>query len=412
MRPDFDVVIAGGGLAGAATAALLATAAATAALRIAVLEPARPQRPLPGEPLDLRVSMLSRSSQRLLEQSGAWPAVAARGAAACQRMVIWDERGSPRGSGVLSFDAAACGEPDLGHLVENRTAQAALLDRAEAAGVVILGAGLASLAPSPAAIRVTASDGRRIEAALLVGADGSGSVTRQLAGIATREQDYRQQAIVAHLGCELWHRDTAWQRFLAGGPLALLPLADGRVSLVWSAASDEAAALVALDDAEFSRRVTAAAAGVLGRLEPTTSRRAFPLRLRQALRHAGERVVLVGDAAQTVHPLAGQGVNLGLQDVAALTDVLGAALAAGNDPGDPRVLRRYERWRRAATGPMILALDAIQRLFAGSDPLQSWLRRRGLDLVDATPGAKRLLVRHALGLAGEVPRSLQPARGG
>ncbi len=412
MRRDFDVVIAGGGLAGGAAPAQGGPPAAPAALRIAVLEPVRPERLAGGEPLDLRVSMLSRSSQRLLERSGAWSAVAARGAAACQRMVVWDERGSPQGTGALSFDAADCGEPDLGHVVENRAVQAALLDCAEAAGVVVLGAGLAALAPSPAAIGVTTSDGRRLEAALLVGADGSGSVARQLAGIATREHDYRQQAIVAHLGCEHRHRDTAWQRFLAGGPLALLPLADGRVSLVWSTASDEAAALVAIDDAEFSRRVTAASAGVLGRLEVTTARGVFPLRLRQATRHAGARIVLVGDAAQAVHPLAGQGVNLGFQDVAALTEVLGAALSAGNDPGDPSVLRRYERWRRAATGPMIRALDGIQRLFAGSDPLQSWLRRRGLDLVDATPGAKRLLVRHALGLAGEVPRSFQPVRGG
>ena len=412
MRRDFDVVIAGGGLAGAGAAALLATDAATAALRIAVLEPARPERPLAGEPFGLRVSMLSRSSQRLLVRTGAWPAVAARGVAPCQRMVVWDEGGAPEGAGALCFDAADCGEPDLGQVAENRAVQAALIERAASAGVVVLPTGLASLQPSAATIGVGTSDGRRLEAALLVGADGSGSIARQLAGIATRDHDYRQQAVVAHLSCEHRHRDTAWQRFLAGGPLALLPLADGRVSLVWSATPDEAAALVGIEAAEFSRRVTVASAGVLGRLQLTTERAAFPLRLRRAARHAGARIVLVGDAAQTVHPLAGQGVNLGFLDVAALTDVLGAALAEGGDPGDPRVLRRYERWRRAAAGPMILALDGIQRLFAGSDPSRSWLRRRGLDLVDATSTGKRLLVRHALGLAGDVPRSIQSMPGG
>lgn len=412
MPRDFDVVIAGGGLTGAATAALLAAWPATAALRIAVLEPAPALRPPAGAPFDLRVSLLARSSERLLERCRAWDEVVARGAGACQRMVIWDEHGSAGGAGGLVFAAADCGEPDLGHLVENRAVQAALLARATAAGAVILPARVESLAPSATAIAIGTSDGRRLEAALLVGADGSDSSVRRLAGIATTGHDYGQHAVVAHLQAERPHRDTAWQRFLGSGPLALLPLADGRVSLVWSTAPAEAAELLAAEAPEFGRRVTAASAGVLGRLETTSARAAFPLRLRRAARHAGSRVVLVGDAAQQVHPLAGLGVNLGFLDVGALADVLGEALAAGGDPGDPRVLRRYERWRRAASGPMISALDGIWKLFAASTPMPAWLRRRGLDLVEATSSGKRLLVRRALGVAGEVPRSLQSATGG
>ncbi|MBM5812458.1 MAG: 2-octaprenyl-3-methyl-6-methoxy-1,4-benzoquinol hydroxylase [Gammaproteobacteria bacterium] len=412
MPRDFDVVIAGGGLTGAATAALLATWPPTAALRVAVLEPAPVLAPPAGAPLNLRVSLVSRSSEQLLRHCRAWDAVVARGAAACQRMVIWDEHGSAGGAGGLVFAAADCGEPDLGHLVENRAMQAALLARATAAGAVVLPTRVESLTPAATAIAIGTSDGRRLEAALLVGADGSDSSVRRLAGIATTGHDYGQHAVVAHLQAERPHRDTAWQRFLGTGPLALLPLADGRVSLVWSTAPAEAAALLAAEPPEFGRRVTVAAAGVLGRLELTTARAAFPLRLRRAVRHAGHRVVLVGDAAQQVHPLAGLGVNLGFLDVGALADVLGEAVAGGGDPGEPRARRRYERWRRAASGPMITALDGIWRLFAADAPVPAWLRRRGLDLVDASSSAKRLLVRRALGLAGAVPRSLQPPAGG
>lgn len=407
MKRDFDVLIVGGGMAGAAAAALLARHPRTATLRVAVLEPNPATPPTAHEALDLRVSAMSRASQNLLELTGAWPAVAARGAAAYQRMVVWDERATPDGPGALDFQAAEIGEPDLGHIVENRAVQTALLEQAVAAGVVLLRSGIASLSVRDTSARVGTADGREFAAALVIGADGSGSALRSLAGIAARGWDYEQRAVIAHLRCEHPHRNTAWQRFLDTGPLALLPLADGRVSLVWSTSPELAGELVDCAADEFAGRVTTAVAGVLGRLEADTTRVAFPLRLLHARQYAAARIALIGDAAHTVHPLAGQGINLAFLDVAALVDVVGDALAAGDDPGEVRALRRYERWRKAEVLPAIAFLDGIQRLFRGGEALKTWLRRDGLDLVGAAAPLKRALMRRALGVAGEVPDSIR-----
>ncbi len=406
MKRDFDVVVVGGAMAGAGAAALLAADARTAGMRVALLEPKPAAAPAPQEPLDLRVSALSRASQLLLVKAGAWPAVQARGAAAYQRMLIWESRGEPGSREALVFDAAELGEPDLGCIAENRAVQAALTESAIARGVVQLKTGLASMAAADS-IRVATADGREYRAALVVGADGAESAVRAQAGIDARVSDYGQRAVVAHLACERPHGDTAWQRFLDTGPLALLPLGDGRVSLVWSTTPEMAEELMRCDDSQFSERVTAASAAVLGRLEPTTPRASFPLRLVHAHRYAGARVALVGDAAHTVHPLAGQGINLAFLDVAALADVLGDALAAGDDPGEPRALRRYERWRKAEALPAILMLDGLKRLFFGGDPFRSRLRRGGLGLVQAARPLKCILMQRALGIAGEVPVSVQ-----
>jgi 2-octaprenylphenol hydroxylase len=407
MKRDFDVIVVGGGMVGAALAALFGAYRPTAGLRVAVLEPRPVALPPAGEPLDLRVSALSRASQRLLERAGAWPAVVARGAAAYQRMVVWDELGKPDGPGTIRFDAASFGEPNLGHIVENRTVQGALTERALAREVTILRTGLEALQAGGDAVSLTTTDGRKLSAALVVAADGGDSTVRRLAGIDTRGWDYGQHAVVAHLQPERAHASTAWQRFLATGPLALLPLADGRVSLVWSTTPEEAAALVAGDDASFADRVTAASASVLGRLVPTTPRVAFPLRLLHALAYASPRVVLVGDAAHGVHPLAGQGVNLGLMDCAALVEVLGDALEQGAEAGDFSALRRYERWRKAEILPAMALMDGLKRLFSNDDPVLSWTRRTGLDAVNRASPLKRALIERAMGVAGEVPR---PAR--
>jgi len=407
MKRDFDVLIAGGAMAGAGTAALLALSPGTARLRIGLLEPKPATPPAAAEPFELRVSALSRASQRLLERTGAWAAVVARGAAAYQRMIVWEQRTDPDGPGALRFDAAELGEPDLGHVVENRAVQAALLARAQAAGVVLLRAGIASLVNGADSVRVGTTDGREYGAALLVGADGSESAVRTLAGIEVRGWHYEQRAVVTHLASERAHADTAWQRFLDTGPLALLPLADGRVSLVWSTTPDQAGQLVDCPDREFDDRVTAASAGVLGRLTVTAARVSFALRLLHARRYVAPRVALAGDAAHTVHPLAGQGINLAFLDVAALVDVLGQALEAGDDLGERRVLRRYERWRKAEALPVIALLDGLQRMFHGGGTMQSRLRRAGLELVDSVAPLKRALIRRALGVAGEVPAAVR-----
>ncbi len=394
-------------MAGAGTAALLAATPATAGLRIALIEPRPATPPVAGAPLDLRVSALSRSSQRLLERTGAWPAVAAR-AAAYQRMVIWEERQNPAGPDALVFDAAELGEPDLGHIGENLSIQAALTGRAEAQGVVLLRAELATLEATRDAVRIALGDGREFRAGLVVGADGAESAVRRMAGIDTRGWDYGQRAVVAHLASEVPHGATARQRFLDTGPLALLPLADGRSSLVWSTLPEVAEELTQCPEEEFADRVSAASAGVLGRLEPTTARVSFPLRLLHARRYAADRIALVGDAAHAVHPLAGQGINLAFLDAAALVDVLGDALEAGDDPGEPRALRRYERWRKAEALPAIAMLDGLKRLFSGGNPLQSRLRQGALGLAQSSVTAKRLLMQRALGVAGELPASVRP----
>jgi 2-octaprenylphenol hydroxylase len=408
MKRDFDVVVVGGAMAGAGTAALIAATPATQELRVALVEPRPVTLPAADAPLDIRVSALSRASQQLLELTGAWAAVAAR-AAPYQRMVVWEERQDPEGPDALAFDAAELGEPDLGHIGENLTIQAALSARAQAQGVLLLGADLATLEWTRDAVRIGLGDGREFSAGLVVGADGADSAVRRHAGIEARSRDYGQRAVVAHLASERPHAATARQRFLDTGPLALLPLADGRSSLVWSTLPGRAEELTECPEAEFADRVTEASAGVLGRLVTTTPRASFPLRLLHARRYAAHRVALVGDAAHTVHPLAGQGINLAFLDAAALVDVLGAALAAGDDPGELPVLRRYERWRKAEALPAIALLDGIKRLFFGGNPLQSRLRQGMLGVAQSSTTLKRALMRRALGIAGELPVSVRRA---
>jgi 2-octaprenylphenol hydroxylase len=403
MKRDFDVLVVGGGMVGAGFAALLGAYGPTERLRVAMLEPRTLPYPAAGEAFDLRVSALSRASQRVLERAGAWPRVIERGAAPYQRMVVWDERGSPAGRDSIRFDAAELGEPDLGHIVENRAVQAALTERAAAHGVTLLRSGVAELAPTDDAISVLTTEGRRFTAALVVAADGGESAVRRLAGIDSHGWDYGQHAVVTHLQPERPHSDTAWQRFLSTGPLALLPLPDGRVSLVWSTTPAQAAALLECDDASFAAQVTSASAEVLGGLEATTRMAAFPLRLLHALSYTRTRIALIGDAAHGVHPLAGQGVNLGLMDAAALAQALGEGLGQGADPGDTGPLRRYERWRKAENLPAMALMDGLKRLFGHDHPAVSWARRTGLALADRSGPLKRSLIEHAMGLAGEVP---------
>jgi 2-octaprenylphenol hydroxylase len=393
---DYDVLIAGAGMVGAGLAARLATGEATRRLRIALVDPNPALPPLPGEPLDLRVSALSRAGERLLREAGAWPLVEARGACAYERMVIWDGAAAPHGPDTLAFDAAEAGEPNLGHIVENRAVAAALVERAVAAGVTLVRGSVTGLALERDLARVALA-GREVPVGLVVAADGADSPLRHLAGLGGEPVAYPQEAIVAHLAPAAPHRGTAHQHFLDDGPLALLPLADGRVSLVWSTTPAAAAALVALDDAAFADAVTRASDGVLGRLLPTTPRVKFPLRRFNAAAYAATRFALVGDAAHTVHPLAGQGVNQGLLDVTALAGELAAALARGGDVGDPGPLGRYARARRADNALMGAALDGIYRTFTDARPFVMVGRRAALRLANQAGPLKRLLVGRALG---------------
>jgi 2-octaprenylphenol hydroxylase len=403
---DFDVVIVGAGVIGAVMASLLLARKLSSPGRVAIIAD-RFAPPAPADAdWDLRVFALSRASERLLQTCGVWDSLPASRLFAYERMCVWDAGGEPRGKGSLTFDSAEIGEPNLGFIVDGRTLQWHCLQAARIAGAVVLEAGLESVAATAADVSIRSSDGRMLRSRLLIAADGQESKTRELLGIETAGHSYRQDALVAHVRTAKSHGNTAWQRFLGTGPLAFLPLPDGRSSIVWSADLAEAARLRALDPGAFGAALTAASGEVLGDCELSTPPASFPLKLQYALEYARPRVVLLGDAAHVVHPLAGQGLNLGLLDCAALADVLGQAGGAGYF-GEYRLLRRYERQRRSENLLAAAALDGLERLFSSADPVSTGLRGAGLSAVGKMPFVKRLLARRALGLTGDVPPFLK-----
>jgi 2-octaprenylphenol hydroxylase len=338
-----------------------------------------------------------------------WDSLPAQRMFAYERMCVWDAGGEPQGKGSLRFDCAEIGEPNLGFIVDGRALQWQCLQAARTAGAVLLEAGLAAIVATDAEISVRLSDGRALRSQLLIGADGQESKTRALLGIETAGHAYHQDALVAHVRTAKSHCNTAWQRFLGSGPVAFLPLPDGRSSIVWSAALPEAARLRALDGEAFGAALTAASGGTLGDCQLSTPLAGFPLKLQYALEYARPRAVLLGDAAHVVHPLAGQGLNLGLLDCAALADVLGQA-GGGAFFGEHRLLRRYERWRRSENLLAAGALDGLERLFSNADPLSAALRAAALSAVGKAPFVKRRLARRALGLIGDVPEFLKADR--
>jgi 2-octaprenylphenol hydroxylase len=346
---------------------------------------------------DPRVYALSRASQLLFGES--WSSVAAHRISPYRRMRVW-AGDSPVGSASIGFDAADIGEPDLGHIVEDSLLRRVLLDELAGAPVEIsLGVGVDSLTALDGRVSVTMSDGEHIDADLVVGADGAQSMVRSATGIRAISKNYHQRAVVSHVTTEKYHQETAWQRFLPDGPLAFLPLADGRSSIVWTNSEAEADRLVALDDDAFIDALATASGGVLGRPVACSRRIAFPLRLTHAIDYVRPGVALIGDAAHAVHPLAGQGMNLGLRDAAVLADTLIAAITAGEYLADERVLKRYERAQKAHNLGMQLAFDGLNELFGRRVP--AWARPIGgfgLGLVDRIAPAKQLLMRQALGV--------------
>jgi 2-polyprenylphenol 6-hydroxylase len=397
-----DLLVVGGGMVGSA----LALACSGKGLAIGVVEARPPKRSWPRGEADLRVSALSRSSQRILDRLGAWGRIADLGASPYRRMHVWDGLGGA----AITFDSADLGEPDLGHIVENRAIQLALWERLEAAPDVTLlsPASIADLQRLPEGSRLMLRDGRTLEARLLVAADGRDSLIRELAGIPTQGWDYDQEAIVATVRPEQWHQETAWQRFLPTGPLALLPLADGRCSIVWSATQTRARDLLALDDEGFAEALTEASEARLGRIRPEGPRAALPLRLQHAARYVETGLALVGDAAHAIHPLAGQGVNLGFLDAAELAAALDLAAIRRRDIASLWTLRRYERARRGENLAMLLAMDAFKRAFGSRLPPLVAARNLGLALTDRLQPLKRLFIRRALGLGEDLPPLARP----
>ena len=390
---DFDIAVVGAGPAGACAAALLARRGVAPAGRIALLSERFAAAPAVDADWDLRVFALSRDSQRLLTSIDAWQRIAAVRRHPYQRMCVWDAADAPDGDRALRFDCADLGEPDLGHIVDGEQLRCAVVEAARQAGVVPVEARVRQLSFDAHAAQIGLEDGRRLRVALVIGADGAGSPLRTLAGIGTQGHDYHQQAVVAHVRTAIAHRDTAWQRFLPGGPLALLPLADGRSSIVWSVPSARAAQLCEMTAEQFGRELEVDSGAVLGACTLASGRAAFALRLAHAQYYVRPRLALVADAAHTVHPLAGQGLNLGLRDVAALCE------ARAREPamlGEPAVLRRYERARRTDNLLASATFDGLNRLFGNTHPLLSRLRSSGLSLVQRAGPLKQWLARTAL----------------
>jgi ubiquinone biosynthesis UbiH/UbiF/VisC/COQ6 family hydroxylase len=403
----YDVLVVGGGVAGLACAALLRERARArrAPVRIGVIEARPPRVPPADEGPGLRVLAIAPAAEALFRECGAWDGIPPAMAAPYERMRVWQAAGTPFGPCSLGFDAAESGTPNLGHIVDHDWLRLSLWNRVADAATgpldLITGAVPAGLDPGRDAVTVRLADGAALTTRLLVGADGAESWVRDSLGVQTSGHAYGQLAIVGHVASERPHARTAWQCFTPAGPVALLPLADGRSSIVWSCLEDAARELVALPAGEFNARLTAATGQVLGALELTTPRLTVPLAVRHTHRYTGERFALIGDAAHQIHPLAGQGINLGLQDVDALvgalaTHLLGTPLA---DPGDMQVLRRYERERKGANLLTMAAMEGLHRVFTSESSALTQLAAAGLGVVDRLPVVKRVLMARAAGHA-------------
>lgn len=400
QRAGQTVIIVGAGIIGSS----LALALSHSGLDITLVE-ARPLAP-PSLPagtsvadFDSRVSALTPRSVALLERLGAWQAIEDYRCCPYARMTVWDADGT----GAVNFDRDEVDAPALGTIVENRAITAALLHTLSNSSGVRLrdGAAVAALSRDDDGVHLELDDGDVLHGNLVVAADGALSRLREMAGFRTREWDYGHQALVATVETAAGHEQTAWQRFLPTGPLALLPLpgaGDRFCSIVWSVTEPRAQELLALDDAAFRAALGRDSEYRLGEIVDCSARIAFPLRQRHAVDYVAAGIALVGDAAHTIHPLAGQGVNLGLQDVAVLAEELADGAAGGVNPGQLALLRRYQRRRKGDNLLMMAAMDGFKRLFEQEALPVRWLRNTGMRSVDRLQPLKRQLMRHAMGL--------------
>jgi 2-octaprenylphenol hydroxylase len=404
MTAGYDIAIVGGGLAGACAAALLVRHAGIEPQRIALLAGELPVAGGPDAPPELRVVAISRASERVLRACDAWPRLDQARLCAYERMRVWHLSTAAASEAGLCFDAADIGEPNLGFIAENGALLRACIDSFRAAGGTLITAQLSSARIDAEGAQLQCSDGRGLSSRLVVGADGARSRVRECAGLPVRVHDYRQLAIVATVRTARAHENTAWQRFLPTGPLAFLPLFDGSCSIVWSVDEAVAAQLTDCGDAEFGERLQVAIGGILGAITLTSERASFPLRSMAAQSYIAPRCALIGDAAHVIHPLAGQGANLGLLDAAALCEAVAGATAQREDPGALRVLRGYEQQRRTHNLVMDAAMSLLQTGFGAARGPAAWLLDRGLSAVNRSATLKRAFARQALGTAGELPR--------
>lgn len=385
-----DIIIVGAGMVGSAAALSLARAGFKITLIEAGVTPQWSE-----EEYGLRVSAISAASERLLEGIGAWQQIIKHRVSPYESMRVWDASGSAS----LDFDAADTRQAYLGYIVENNLINSCLIEQINGMSNVkmINGARLSGMTWMDHYICVKLDSGKEIRGCMVIAADGANSQVRAYCGINNSIHDYQQTGIVARVRTSLPHTNTAWQRFLPTGPLAFLPLADGSCSIVWSADTEFAAELLALDDEAFSHQLAEAFEYRLGNVEMLSPRTGFPLTLANADNYTKDRVVLLGDAAHRVHPLAGQGVNLGFQDVIDFTSILLEAKKNGRGPADPLYLRKYSRRRRAEASLMLTGMDAIQRVFTCHRGFVQKSRNLAMDLINRQPVIKQFFIDRALG---------------
>lgn len=396
-----DVAIIGGGMVGLTVAAALEKSG----LRIAIIESQLPETELADLP-DIRVSAISRASENILDNVGAWQGIKSRRAAPYTSMKVWEQDSFAH----IDFDAEQIAQRNLGHIVENRVIQLSLLDTISKQDNVTL------LAPERCSnimfgeseAWLTLESGKAITAKLVVGADGANSWLRNQVDIPLTHWDYGHSALVANIRTIENHDQTARQIFRPEGPLAFLPLGEENLSsIVWSLDPLHADNLVSMPEEEFNKQLTAAFDNQLGLCKVEGERQAFPLKMRYAKDFVKERVVLVGDAAHTIHPLAGQGVNLGLADAAALAETIIELHQEGKDIGSKVNLRSFERWRKAEAAQMIASMQGFKELFSGENPIKKLVRGIGMSLTNELTPVKDECLKRALGVSGHLPKIAQ-----
>ena len=394
-RRRLDIAVVGGGVVGAACALSLAKLG----LEVALIEGREPAHWSAGTP-DLRVYAFASDNAALFDGLGIWDSVRSARAQAYRRMRVWDASGG----GELSFDADLLGRDQLGWIVENNLLTDRLWAALPAAGVRLhCPARVESMEQDGAStgtggVRLRLDDGTRLEARLAIAADGADSTLRQLAGLQVSAHDYRQRGVVAFVETEKLHEQTAWQRFLPGGPLAFLPFVEGRSSIVWTLPNEEADRVLALQDDAFDRELTSAFEARLGEVRAVSRRAAFPLRRQLADAYVSGKVLLMGDAAHVVHPLAGQGVNLGLRDVARLRDAIADAQSRRADWSSPHRLARWARECRSENAAAAYAFDGINQVFSNDEMHATLLRGFALGMAGKLPPLAALFWRKASGL--------------